>query len=191
MTHRSVAGLIVVDMQNAFIAPSHGTGVPGAAEVIDMVNHRVAAAVAQGQPIFYTRDIDPTGHAATGNGYDEAMHPDVRISGPIVDKGPGSMGGFSGFVLAATALPNGQPGAGGLSALPQLLRQMQVEAVTVVGLAADVCVASTAVDAVRLGYTASVDLDATAFVHVHPGGDNATIAELIASGVRVTPNGQD
>lgn len=190
MTHRPVAGLIVVDMQNAFIAPSDGAGVPGAERVIDEVNRRVTAAVAAGHPIFYTRDIDPTGRAANGNGYNEAIHSDVLISGPIVDKGPGSLGGFSGFVLAATALPHGQPGGGGLSALPQLLRQSRVDEVTVVGLAADVCVASTAVDAVRLGYAASIDLDATAFVHVHPRGDDAFVTELIDSGVRILTSGQ-
>lgn len=57
--------------------------------------------------------------------------------------------------------------------------------VIVVGIAADVCVASTAVDAVRLGYAATVDLGATAFVHAHPDGDAAAVTEPRAAGVRV------
>lgn len=178
--------LIVVDMQNAFITPTDGPGVTGAARVVAEVNRRVDAAAASGWPIFYTRDVDPTGRAAAGDGYNEAMHSEVRISGTVVDKGPGSRGGFSGFVLAATALAGGRPGGGGLSSLAGLLREAGVDDVVVVGLAADVCVASTAVDAVRLGYTAMIDLDATAFVHAHPDGDAAAVADLRAGGVRIT-----
>jgi len=36
--------LVVVDMQNAFIAPSGGLAVEGADEVLDAVNRRVARA---------------------------------------------------------------------------------------------------------------------------------------------------
>lgn len=99
----------------------------------------------------------------------------------MVPKGPGRSGGFSGFVLAG----QGPPGAGGLSPLAGHLRAAGVDAVVVVGLAADVCVSATAIDARRLGYTVTVPLTATAFVHAHPGGDDAAIAELRAAGVTV------
>lgn len=55
----------------------------------------------------------------------------------------------------------------------------------VVGLAADVCVAATARDARRLGYDVTIPLDATAFVHVHPNGDSATVDELRNDGIPV------
>lgn len=179
--------LIVVDMQNAFIDPARGAPVAGAAEVVRAVNARIEDAVREGRPIFYTRDIDPTGRAGKGGGHDERMHPDVSIRGTVVDKGPGHRGGFSGFVLASTALEGGNPGGGGLSRLAPLLHDAAVDEVEVVGVAADVCVASTAVDAVRLGYRATVDLDAAAFVHAHPRGDQAAIDDLRATGVHIDP----
>jgi nicotinamidase/pyrazinamidase len=64
----------------------------------------------------------------------------------------------------------------GLGALADLL----------VGIAADVCVAATARDALRLGYPARIPLHATAFVHAHPDGDDAAVAELRDAGVLVT-----
>jgi nicotinamidase/pyrazinamidase len=48
-----------------------------------------------------------------------------------------------------------------------------------------VCVAATARDARRLGYQVTIPLAATAFVHAHPQGDDAALAELVAAGVVV------
>lgn len=180
------SALIVVDMQNAFLDPTHGAAVPGSDDVVRAVNIRVDHAARDGRPLFYTRDIDPTGR--TAGGHDARMHPDLSVRGPVVDKGPGHRGGFSGFVLASTALPDGRPGGGGLSRLAVLLKAAGVDHVEVVGVAADVCVAATAVDAVRLGYRASVDLDASAFVHAHPHGDQAAVDDLRAAGVRIEPS---
>lgn len=56
---------------------------------------------------------------------------------------------------------------------------------TVVGIATDVCVAATARDAVRLGYPATVLVQAGAFVHAHPEGDRAALVQLRGAGVTV------
>ena len=177
------SALIVVDMQNAFLDPTNGVPVSGSDDLVRAVNARVDRAVRDQRHIFYTRDVDPTGHL--GDGHDERMHPEVSIRGPVVDKGPGQRGGFSGFVLASTSLQDGRPGGGGLSPLAGLLCAAGVGHVEVVGVAADVCVSATAVDAVRLGYRASVNLDASAFVHAHPHGDQAAVDDLRAAGVHI------
>jgi nicotinamidase/pyrazinamidase len=176
--------LVVVDMQNAFVAPDGGAAVDGAERVVAAVNQRVAAAGARGWPTFYTRDVDPTGRRGPAADHDTALHPGLDVRGIVVDKGPGSAAGFSGFALASTAA-GGTPGGGGLSALAGLLREAATDRVLVVGLAADVCVAATARDARRLGYATAIDLDATAFVHAHPDGDDAALADLRAAGVRL------
>ncbi|WP_020502037.1 cysteine hydrolase family protein [Sciscionella marina] len=75
---------------------------------------------------------------------------------------------------------------GALGPLLGALTQFRPDAVTVAGIAADVCVAATARDALRLGYPVTVPLEATAFVHAHPDGDAASVAELRAAGVMVT-----
>lgn len=175
--------LIVIDMQRAFIDPDGRLAVPGADRVVEAVNRRVEDAVGAGSPIYYTRDIEPVELPEGDPDGQAELHPDLEVRGEVVPKGPGRFGGFSGFVLFGAGV--GQPGSGGLSPLADLLRASGAETVTVVGLAGDVCVASTARDALRLGYRVRVDLEATAFVHAHPGGDAGAVSELRDAGVEV------
>lgn len=172
--------LIVVDMQNLFVE-----GADPDRRVIAAVNERVAAAVDAGRPVFYTRDVGPTPHPPEG-GTDLSRDLDVR--GEVVPKGPGRRGGFSGFSLFPE---EAGPGEGLLGPLAGLLRESGAEAVDVVGLAADVCVSATARDAVRLGWPATVDLEATAFVGAHPGGEKGAVADMRAGGVRVLAKSED
>ena len=58
-------------------------------------------------------------------------------------------------------------------------------AVTVVGLAGDWCVKSTAIDAVRLGYRTTVPLALTRFVELNPGDTAAAVQAMRAAGVDV------
>src|SRR5699024_2714259 len=176
-TSENSRALIVVDMQNAFIDPTKGAPVSGAAETVLAVNYCIEDAIREQRPIFYTRDIDPTGQPGKG-GHDDEMHPDVLIRGTVIDKGPGSHGEFSGFLLAAPKLTGGWPGRGGLSKLAPLLLKAAVHEVEVVGVAADVCVASTAADAVTLSYRVTVNLAASAFVHAHPSGNDAAVRDM-------------
>lgn len=181
--------LIVVDMQNLFVDAVGERG-PG---VLVAVNEEVAVAAGRGQPVCYTRDYAPI-ELPDGDPRAE-LHPALDIRGPVVLKGPGKQGAFSGFVLAAEPGPQHGPGGGSIGPLATLLREEQVGSVRVVGIATDVCVAATARDALRLGYPATVALPATAFVHAHPHGDEAAIAELQAAGVVIdgqlpaAPNG--
>lgn len=181
MPDRSDTALIVVDMQNAFTAPtaawpwtapteSRAPSTPGSTEPS-----------ATAGPSSTPGDIAPTELPAGDPDKQTDLDPGVRVRGTVVPKGPGQQGGFSGFVLTRDA-----PGAGGLSALPALLREAQVASVVVIGLAADVCVAATAQDARRLGYHVTVALDATAFVHANPDGDAAALDELRNAGITIS-----
>ncbi|GAB3406795.1 NAD(P)H:quinone oxidoreductase [Flindersiella endophytica] len=174
-----LTALIVVDMQNAFIAPSNGPPVDGASDVVGAVNSWVADVAERGWPIFYTQDVAPTDLPPGDPDHQLDLHAEVDVRGPVVPKGPGKNGGFSAFVLDSVA----GPGTGGLSPLAGLLRDAGVDTVVVVGLAADVCVSATARDARRLGYAVTVPLGATAFVHAHPDGDAAALADLRDAGV--------
>lgn len=180
--------LIVVDMQNAFVHPDGALHVAGADTVLAAVNAETAAAVADGSPVLYTQDRQPIppGRRASQRTRDVDPEWDVRpasglrVAGPVVPKGPGAEGGFSGFVLREPG--EDEPGA---SRLADMLREQGVERLVVAGLAADVCVKETALDARRLGYQAEVPLRATGFVHAHPDGDEAAIADLQVAGVTV------
>jgi len=177
--------LVVVDMQNAFVDPRGVLAVAHAADVVRAVNGWVDTAVRKGQPVFYTRDVAPTELPAGDPDRPTDLYPGLDVRGRVVDKGPGRLGGFSGFVLSGAHTDGGGPGDGGLSRLEPLLREHRVGHLTIVGLAADVCVAATARDARRLGYQVTIPLAATAFVHAHPEGDDAAVAELVAAGVVV------
>ena len=53
----------------------------------------------------------------------------------------------------------------------------------VVGLAEDVCVQATALDARTLGYETAVVLHATRSVNLHPGDDAAARRTMAAAGI--------
>lgn len=180
------SALIVVDMQNAFINPVRGRPVERAHEVVEEVNALVRDAHRDGSPVFFTRDVGPTELPPGDPDGETDLFSGLDARGVVVDKGPGKDGGFSGFVLTSVSdTVGGGPGDGGLSGLAEQLRRAQVDHVVVVGLAADVCVAATARDARRLGYVVTLPLDATAFVHAHPSGDEAGLADLAAAGVTI------
>jgi nicotinamidase/pyrazinamidase len=180
----SHTALVVVDMQNAFIADGAPLHIDHAPDVVHAVNAWVGWAADHGWPVFYTRDIEPTDLPDGDPQRLTDLYGRLDVRGEVVEKGPGRLGGFSGFVLSAVHAAGG-PGDGGLSRLATALAEHHVEHIVVVGLAADVCVAATARDARRLGYQVSLPLEATAFVHAHPSGDNAAIAELAGAGVVV------
>ncbi|WP_207123044.1 cysteine hydrolase family protein [Actinocatenispora comari] len=173
--------LIVVDMQNAFVARSAAPETRNGRPLVAEVNARINNAIERGWPIFYTRDIGPWQLPPGDPDGQTVLFPGLQMHGDVVPKGPGKTGGMSGFVLHR----NG-PGSGGLSDLAARLNATSVDAVVVVGIAADVCVAATAHDALRLGYRVTVDLGASAFVHAHPDGDQAAIADLVDAGILIT-----
>ena len=56
-------------------------------------------------------------------------------------------------------------------------------AITIVGLAGDWCVKSTAIDGVRLGYRVTVPLALTRFVELNPGDTEQAITQMRDAGV--------
>ncbi len=89
----------------------------------------------------------------------------------VVDKGqdPGTEGysGFEGTRLA------------------ELLRERDIDDVTVVGLATDYCVKNTALDALREGLGVTVVAAATRGVEVQPGDSERALDEVRAAGASV------
>ncbi|MPZ65825.1 MAG: isochorismatase family protein [Pseudonocardiaceae bacterium] len=184
--------LLVVDVQNDFAEPDGGLYVPGGEQVVETVNVEVTAARQAAAPVFYTQDWHPpsTPHFERDGGtwpvhcvqqtWGAELHPQLQVDGPVVRKGTGGEDGYSGFSVR-------DPVSGTESAtrLGTLLEQAGVRRVVVTGLAGDVCVKETALDAVRLGYDVTVPLAATRFVNLAPGDDEAAIAEMQRAGVDV------
>ncbi len=187
--------LVVVDVQNDFTDPAGGLAVDDALAILPEVNARVAACREAGGLVVYTQDWHPerTPHFATDGGpwpvhcvrdtWGAALHPDLVVDGPVVQKGVGGEDGYSGFSVR-------DPVRGDVTRteLGALLDAHGAERVVVVGLAGDVCVAATAEDAAALAYRTVVPLAATRMVELHAGDGDRVIARLQDAGIDVIPS---
>jgi nicotinamidase/pyrazinamidase len=172
--------LIIVDFQNDFTAGG-ALAVPGGEEIAPRLN--ALATDPRYELVVATRDWHPRDHgsfAAAGGPWPEhcvqgsegaELHPALERAAidVVIDKGQDRQTeGYSGF--DATALAD-------------LLRARDVDAVTVVGLATDYCVKHTALEARRLGF--DVEVDEHAVRGVDSDGSRLALEQLRSAGVRV------
>jgi nicotinamidase-related amidase len=159
--------LVVVDMQNAFVAEHGVWGNVHARDIIPRVNALSRAMRAAGAPVIWTRQTyvaqgpfappdwqyDPArpgvaeGMAALSPGAPgHEIHPaiDVAAGDPVLDK----------YRYGAFSCP--------ARALPQALRQRDVAMIVVAGTLTNVCCESTAREANMAGFKVIVVSDATA-----------------------------
>jgi len=167
--------LLVIDVQNDFL-PGGSLVVPHGDEVVPLINELVARP--DWALVVYTQDWHPANHSsfaanfeggaasftevALPNGDTQILWPTHCVQGsagaelaagltrvpgaPIVRKGTvATTDSYSGFGDAAG-------GAIERTELESALRSAHIDAVVVVGLALDYCVAYTCVDAARLGF---------------------------------------
>ncbi len=191
-SYDSRTALVVVDVQNDFADPNGSLFVAGGEQVVTAVNAEIEAARAGGATVAYTQDWHPpaTPHFVTDGGtwpvhcvrdtWGAELHPDLTVDGPTVRKGTGGEDGYSGF-----SMQDPESGAVSPTGLHELLRERDTERVVVVGLALDVCVKATALDAVGLGYDTTVVADASAPVELEDGDGERAIAEMREAGVTV------
>ena len=174
--------LVIVDYQNDF-NPGGALAVAGGDEIAERINE--LASSGRYDLVVATRDWHPADHssfAAQGGPWPvhcvagtpgaELHHAlDPTPIDVVVDKGqdPGTEG-YSGFEGTALA---------------ELLRERQVDHVTVAGLATDYCVKNTALDALRNGFTVTVDSTATRGVDVEPGDSEKALEQVRAAGASV------
>lgn len=184
--------LIVVDVQNDFADPRGSLHVAGAEGIVPAVNAQVSLAREAGSPVLYSQDWHPehTPHFAVDGGawpvhcvadsWGAKLYPalDVALGAPLIRKGADGEDGYSAFTMRDPETGDSTP-----TRLALLLREARVERVVVVGLATDYCVRATALDAVRLGYRATVLTDAVAAVDLAPGDGERALAEMRQAGV--------
>lgn len=193
ISYDQTTAVIVVDVQNDFADPAGSLYVDGGDLIVPRVNAHMTQARLQGATVVITQDWHPasTPHFIPDGGvwpvhcvrqtWGAALHPDlVDDADAIVRKGTGGEDGYSAFSLA-------DPVSGEISqtGLADLLRARHITDVVVVGLAADVCIKATALDAVNMGFGASVDWSATRPVELEAGDGARAREELIAAGVSV------
>ena len=167
--------LLLVDVQNDFM-PDGALPVPAGDEVVSILNGWIAAAAAQELPIFATRDWHPANHfsfEAQGgpwpvhcvqNSSGARFHPDLHVpeNAAVIDCGTGVEDeGYSAFEK---------------SDLDDQFRAKGISRVWVGGLALDVCVRATALDASHEGFDTIVILPACRAIT--PEGEAETLKEL-------------
>ncbi|ATQ70358.1 MULTISPECIES: isochorismatase family protein [Methylosinus] len=174
--------LLIVDLQRDFCAGGK-LEVPGAEEIVPIVNALAAEAHARGALIVVSRDLHPADHlsfAAFGGDWPQhcvrgtrgaELHPGLHLP-------EGAL-----FVAKARRAEREQASTFDATGLAEELRRRSVERIFIVGLAEDVCVKASAIDAARLGFATHVLRAATR--PVTPEGGARARAEMRAAGVMV------
>ncbi len=188
----TTTALLVVDVQNDFADPAGGLYVAGGQDVVPVVNAEVSAARAAGATVVWTQDWHPerTPHFVTDGGvwpvhcvagtWGAELHPDLLVDGPVVRKGTCGEDGYSAF-----SVRDPRSGLTSATEVGSLLEAAGVRRVVVAGLAGDVCVAETVLDAVRLGYAVEVPLAATRMVELEAGDGERAVARMREAGAQV------
>jgi len=212
ITYSPTTALLVVDVQNDFCHPDGSLSLPGAAKALPTINAHVAAAAAAAAPVIYTADWHPpvTPHFVTAGGkwpvhcvantWGARFLDGLAVVGDaVVRKGVGGEDGYSGFGARVVVAGGGGSAAGGRggaaatehgggggvvdTGLTALLTARAVRSVVVVGVAGDVCVRATALDAVAGGWDTTLVRGGVAYVDA--GAVERVEAELAAAGVRL------
>ncbi|MGH8950441.1 MAG: isochorismatase family protein [Acidimicrobiia bacterium] len=191
ITYDINTGLIVVDVQNDFADPRGSLFVEGGDSVVPRINIEVMRALSAGSFVVYTQDWHPesTPHFDKDGGiwpvhcvqdtWGAELHPGLEVSGPVVRKGANGEDGYSGFTMRDPETGQETP-----TPLRGMLQERDVERVVVVGLALDVCVKATALDAIG-EFQTSVIVHASAPVELEPGDGQRAIDELRTGGVTI------
>lgn len=194
--------LILVDVQNDFL-PGGALAVPDGDAILPTVN----ALQKCFDLVIATQDFHPEGHGSFAashegqevynkidlNGLEQVLWPVHCVAGT-----PGAE--FSKELLSyriSNVFPKGQDigidsysgffdnGRRQSTGMGEYLKAEGVDAVFVVGLAADFCVKFTALDAVSLGFQTYLVEDATRGVNIQPGDVDRAVEEMRGAGVIV------
>jgi nicotinamidase/pyrazinamidase len=192
--------LLVVDVQNDF-CPGGGLAVEHGDAVVPVIN----GLLPRFSLVVATQDWHPPGHASFASshpgrqplevidldGIPQVLWPDHCVQGTggadfhpglerrpfraIIRKGTDPwVDSYSAFRDNHREHPTG---------LASLLRELGVKHVVIVGLTTDYCAATSARDAVELGFKVEIWLPATRPVGAPPGHTERTLSELRALGV--------
>ena len=175
--------LLVTDIQNDFL-PGGRLAVAGGDEVVPVLNRYIGAFLAQGLPVYATRDWHPDGHCS--------FHPQ---GGPWPVH---CVAGTPGAAFAATlVLPSDTTVISKATSqdreayssfqgtdLDSRLRATGIRRLFIGGLTTDYCVLNTVRDARQLGYEVFVLADAIRAVDVQPGDGQRAEEEMARLGAR-------
>ena len=182
MRFRADDALLVLDVQQDFCRGG-ALAIAGADEIIPTINRLIGEAAAAGATVVASRDWHPPSHSsfkARGGPWPRhcvagsrgaEFHQDLRLplGAPVLSKG--------------TDCDEDQYSVFDRRGLIERLRLQGTRRVVICGLALDVCVRASALDAARAGFETHVVLEATRPVTKAAG--EAAVAEMTKAGVIV------
>ncbi len=181
--------LIIIDLQNDFL-PGGNLPVPQGDQVIEPLNRAIFHFKEKDLPIFASRDWHPAGHISfeaqggpwpphcvqNSKGASLASELDLPCQAGIVSKG--------------SSPDTDQYSAFDGTDLDFQLKNLRVTRLMVGGLAQDICVRQTVLDARRLGYEVYLLEDGTRPVNQESEDGEQSLAEMEEAGARLIETGQ-
>ena len=174
--------LLIVDVQNDF-CPGGALPIERGDEVVPVLNRWIDAARAAGVPVYASRDWHPAGHLSfeeregpwpphcVQDTAGAAFHPDLRLPPDTIK------------ITKGARFDQDQYSAFDQTGLADQLRRDGIKRVWIGGLALDVCVRATVLDALKEGFAAHLIPDASLPV-TREGGEKA-LREMREAGARV------
>lgn len=175
--------LLIVDVQNDFLRGG-SLAVPHGNQVVPVLNRYIGAFVAQGLPVYATRDWHPERHCSfRAQGGPWPSHCVAHTRGAEFAEALLLPPAVSVISKATSADRDAYSGFDGTD-LDTRLRAAGVHRLFVGGLATDYCVLNTVRDALQLGYDVMLLSDAIRPVEVQPGDGERAEAEMARLGAR-------
>ena len=176
---------VVIDMQNAFVAPGGLIEVPASREIIPVINRTAAECRRLGVPVIWIRSHHPKGGSDWRHFFDHFVRPERReaAAAALSDDAPSSR--FhpdmdivdEDYIVFKNRYSCLIPGS---SSLERLLRSLGCDTLLLAGTKTNICVESTARDAMMLDFRVVVLSDATAALtdEEHQASLNVLIQEF-------------
>ena len=176
---------VVIDMQNAFVAEGGVIEVPASREIIPVINRMAAECRHVGVPVIWIRSHHPKGGSDWRHFFDHFVRPERReaAAAALSDDAPSSR--FhpdmdirdEDYIVFKNRYSCLIPGS---SSLERLLRSLGCDTLLLAGTKTNICVESTARDAMMLDFRVVVLSDATAALtdEEHQASLNVLIQEF-------------
>ena len=176
---------VVIDMQNAFVAEGGVIEVPASREIIPVINRMAAECREIGVPVIWIRSHHPKGGSDWRHFFDHFVRPERReaAAAALSDDAPSSR--FhpdmdicdEDYIVFKNRYSCLIPGS---SSLERLLRSLGCDTLLLAGTKTNICVESTARDAMMLDFRVVVLSDATAALtdEEHQASLNVLIQEF-------------
>jgi len=183
------SALLIEDVQNDFCSGG-ALAVSGGDEVVPVLNRYIDRFKEERLPVFASRDWHPEGssHFSAYGGIwpvhcvqeseGARFHPELDLPADVVILSKGMDPAEDGYSSFEAISEDGK-------SFSEFLKERGVTHLFVGGLATDYCVKNTVLEALRMGFSVTLLIDAVRGVDLRPGDSEAAIREMVLAGAIV------